>query len=129
VNYDSIFIAITHHIEALANFALIEGDAKKSEKSGLKPQFSRMIMNAKTKPNPNPKPPWQTAGYNFGDGSAEGKAGMKNLLGGKGANCGNVFARASRLRAFTIRRVCVSITPAVAMPSPLSAQIEDALAD
>ena len=46
--------------------------------------------------------------YTFGDGKAEGKADMKNLLGGKGANLAEMnliclHVRTADFRAFSLR--------------------------
>ena len=44
-----------------------------------------MTAQSATPQPENPDTPEKLV-YNFGDGAAEGKADMKNLLGGKGAN-------------------------------------------
>ena len=69
--------------------------------------------------------------YNFGDGAAEGKADMKNLLGGKGANLAEMCSLGLPVPpGFTITtEVCVGYYANGKQLSPsLSAQLEDALA-
>jgi len=69
--------------------------------------------------------------YNFGDGAAEGKAEMKNLLGGKGANLAEMCALGLPVPpGFTITtEVCVSYyTNHKQLPAVLVTQVEDALA-
>ena len=67
--------------------------------------------------------------YSFGDGSAEGKADMKELLGGKGAN----LAEMSNLKipvpaGFTIStEVCTYYDENKAYPPELEAEVADAL--
>ena len=69
--------------------------------------------------------------YTFGDGKAEGEAGMKNLLGGKGANLAEMsnlglrFRPASRSRP---RSAPITTTTARSYPPELKAQVEAALA-
>jgi hypothetical protein len=70
--------------------------------------------------------------YTFGDGKAEGEAGLKNLLGGKGAN----LAEMSNLGlpvppGFTITtEVCTYITiTASILSEELEGQVEKALAE
>jgi len=68
--------------------------------------------------------------YNFGDGSAEGKAGMKNLLGGKGANLAEMCSLGLPVPpGFTITtEVCVGYyANGRKLPESLAAQVEDAL--
>jgi pyruvate, orthophosphate dikinase len=68
--------------------------------------------------------------YFFGDGRAEGRAGMKELLGGKGAN----LAEMTRIGlpvppGFTIStEVCAEFQAAGRMPKPLEAEVAKALA-
>ena len=67
--------------------------------------------------------------YSFGDGSAEGKADMKELLGGKGAN----LAEMSNLKmpvpaGFTIStEVCIYYDENKAYPPELESEVADAL--
>src|SRR4051794_5998983 len=70
--------------------------------------------------------------YSFGDGKAEGEAGMKNLLGGKGAN----LAEMSNLGlpvppGFTVTtEVCTYFYDhGRSYPSDLEAQVDTALAE
>ena len=70
--------------------------------------------------------------YNFGDGAAEGRADMKNLLGGKGANLAEMCSLGLPVPpGFTIvTDVCVAYyAHGKQLPSHLSAQLEDALAE
>jgi pyruvate, orthophosphate dikinase len=68
--------------------------------------------------------------YSFGDGKAEGEAGMKNLLGGKGAN----LAEMSNIGlpvppGFTITtEVCTHVTRKDGYPDDLKPAVEAALA-
>jgi len=69
--------------------------------------------------------------YTFGDGAAEGKADMKNLLGGKGANLAEMCSLGLPVPpGFTITtEVCVAYyAGGKKLPESLSAQVEDALA-
>jgi len=69
--------------------------------------------------------------YNFGDGTAEGKADMKNLLGGKGANLAEMCSLGLPVPpGFTITtEVCVGYyANGKNLPAALNAQVEDALA-
>ncbi|MDX1975958.1 MAG: pyruvate, phosphate dikinase [Rickettsiales bacterium] len=68
--------------------------------------------------------------YTFGDGAAEGKADMKNLLGGKGANLAEMCSLGLPVPpGFTITTdVCVHYYDnGKKMPSELDAQVKDAL--
>jgi len=68
--------------------------------------------------------------YTFGDGAAEGKADMKNLLGGKGANLAEMCSLGLPVPpGFTITtEVCVAYyTSGKKLPASLAAQVEDAL--
>lgn len=68
--------------------------------------------------------------YNFGDGSAEGKADMKNLLGGKGANLAEMCSLGLPVPpGFTITtEVCVGYyAGGKNLPAGLEAQVQDAL--
>ncbi len=70
--------------------------------------------------------------YAFGGGSAEGDAGMKNLLGGKGANLAEMCALGLPVPpGFTITtKVCTAFYKKDrAYPKALKAQVEAALAD
>jgi len=69
--------------------------------------------------------------YSFGDGMAEGKADMKNLLGGKGANLAEMCALGLPVPpGFTITtEVCVGYyAKGKKLPDSLEAQIKEALA-
>ena len=69
--------------------------------------------------------------YNFGDGAADGKADMKNLLGGKGANLAEMCSLGLPVPpGFTITTdVCVGYyAQGKQLPEQLVAQVEDALA-
>ncbi len=69
--------------------------------------------------------------YTFGDGAAEGKADMKNLLGGKGANLAEMCSLGLPVPpGFTITTdVCVSYyANGKQLPELLTNQIEDAIA-
>src|SRR5471032_1328275 len=69
--------------------------------------------------------------YNFGDGAAEGKAGMKNLLGGKGANLAEMCSLGLPVPpGFTLTtEVCIHYYAAgKQLPDELGLQIEKALA-
>ncbi|NBX03397.1 MAG: pyruvate, phosphate dikinase, partial [Alphaproteobacteria bacterium] len=69
--------------------------------------------------------------YNFGDGSAEGKADMKNLLGGKGANLAEMCSLGLPVPpGFTITtEVCVGYYANGKKLAPsLDEQVKDALA-
>lgn len=69
--------------------------------------------------------------YSFGDGSAEGKADMKNLLGGKGANLAEMCSLGLPVPpGFTITtEVCGAYyANNKNLPDALNAQVEDALA-
>jgi pyruvate,orthophosphate dikinase len=68
--------------------------------------------------------------YNFGDGAAEGKADMRNLLGGKGANLAEMCSLGLPVPpGFTITtEVCVSYyANGKQVPATLDAQVKDAL--
>jgi len=68
--------------------------------------------------------------YSFGDGSAEGKADMKNLLGGKGANLAEMCSLGLPVPpGFTITtEVCVSYyANGKKVPDALESQVQDAL--
>jgi len=84
-----------------------------------------------TKPNIKPKPTTaQKLVYNFGDGAAEGKAEMKNLLGGKGANLAEMCSLGLPVPpGFTITtEVCVAYyANGKKLPDTLAAQVEGAL--
>lgn len=84
-----------------------------------------------TKPNIKPNPVTsQKLVYNFGDGVAEGKAEMKNLLGGKGANLAEMCSLGLPVPpGFTITtEVCVAYyTDGKKLPDALMAQVEEAL--
>ncbi len=70
--------------------------------------------------------------YAFGDGAAEGDAGMKNLLGGKGANLAEMSSLGLPVPpGFTLTtEVCTAYyKKQKAYPKPLQAQVEAALAD
>src|ERR1700729_215836 len=69
--------------------------------------------------------------YSFGDGFAEGKVDMKNLLGGKGANLAEMCSLGLPVPpGFTITtEVCVGYyANGRKLPDSLAAQVEDALA-
>ena len=69
--------------------------------------------------------------YNFGDGSAEGKAEMKNLLGGKGANLAEMCSLGLPVPpGLTITtEVCVAYyANGKKLPDGLEAQVADAIA-
>ena len=69
--------------------------------------------------------------YTFGDGAAEGKADMKNLLGGKGANLAEMCSLGLPVPpGFTITtEVCVAYyANGKKLPESLEAQVQDALA-
>src|SRR5690348_13786993 len=87
--------------------------------------------NAKTKPAIKVKPVKATKlVYRFGDGSAEGKASMKNLLGGKGANLAEMCALGLPVPpGFTITtEVCTAYyANGKKLPAQLESQVEDAL--
>ncbi len=82
----------------------------------------------------NLKPATQPASkfvYSFGDGSAEGKADMKNLLGGKGANLAEMCSLGLPVPpGFTITTdVCVSYyANSKQIPDGLKEQVAEALA-
>ncbi len=68
--------------------------------------------------------------YNFGDGSADGKADMKNLLGGKGANLAEMCSLGLPVPpGFTITtEVCVGYyANGKKLPAGLESQVKDAL--
>ena len=67
--------------------------------------------------------------YSFGDGSAEGKADMKELLGGKGANLAEMSSLKLPVPAgFTIStEVCTYYDENKAYPPELEAEVADAL--
>ena len=87
-------------------------------------------MTAKT----NAKPQTVTAEklvYSFGDGKAEGKAGMKELLGGKGANLAEMCSLGLPVPpGFTITTgVCVGYyASGKKLPGALETQVREALA-
>jgi pyruvate,orthophosphate dikinase len=86
-------------------------------------------MNAQTNTQPKPEIADKLV-YNFGDGSAEGKAGMKNLLGGKGANLAEMCSLGLPVPpGFTITtEVCVGYyANGRKLPDQLAAQVDDAL--
>jgi pyruvate,orthophosphate dikinase len=89
-----------------------------------------MIMNAKS--NAQPKVDMaEKLVYSFGDGSAEGKADMKNLLGGKGANLAEMCSLGLPVPpGFTITtEVCVAYyAQGKKLPAGLEAQVKDAMA-
>ena len=88
-------------------------------KSNIKPM-------AQTKPASSEK-----LVYNFGDGAADGKADMKNLLGGKGANLAEMCSLGLPVPpGFTITtEVCVGYyANGKKLADGLAAQVEDALA-
>jgi len=68
--------------------------------------------------------------YFFGDGKAEGKASMKELLGGKGANLAEMSALGIPVPAgFTIStEVCSYFYDRGSYPPELEGQVADALA-
>src|SRR5277367_3485611 len=69
--------------------------------------------------------------YSFGDGKAEGKAEMKNLLGGKGANLAEMCSLGLPVPpGFTITTdVCVEYyAKGKKLPATLEAQVKEALA-
>ncbi len=69
--------------------------------------------------------------YSFGDGSAEGKADMKNLLGGKGANLAEMCSLGLPVPpGFTITtEVCVAYyAQSKKLPAGLESQLKDAMA-
>ncbi len=84
-----------------------------------------------TKPNTKPKPDMTSKlVYRFGDGAAEGKAEMKNLLGGKGANLAEMCSLGLPVPpGFTITtEVCTAYyTQSKKLPDALAAEVEDAL--
>src|SRR5580704_10228415 len=88
-------------------------------------------MNAKSNVQPKEMPhsPEKLV-YSFGDGAAEGKAGMKNLLGGKGANLAEMCSLGLPVPpGFTITtEVCVAYyAQGKKLPDSLAAQVEEAL--
>src|ERR1700748_1198761 len=69
--------------------------------------------------------------YSFGDGSAEGKADMRNLLGGKGANLAEMCSLGLPVPpGFTITtEVCVGYyANGKKLPDQLETQVAEALA-
>ncbi len=86
-------------LEAMAKASSKKSAAKSSPKSASRPKPAAKAKPVSAKPAARPaKPAAKKAApaakaaqagkwvYTFGDGRAEGKAGMKDLLGGKGAN-------------------------------------------
>ena len=103
-------------------------------KSNLQPKMKKTIVAKKSvakKSVAAKKGKAQKLVYSFGDGNAEGKAEMKNLLGGKGANLAEMCALGLPVPpGFTITtEVCVGYYANNKKLSPaLARQVETALA-
>src|SRR5579872_3026278 len=99
-------------------------------KSSLQPMMKKVAMPKKQVAVKSKKNKAAKLVYSFGDGAAEGKAAMKNLLGGKGANLAEMCSLGLPVPpGFTITtEVCVAYyANGKKLPPQLTQQVDMAL--